>query len=218
MNRRDLISAIMGLPAMAGIKAMPLVPGEAVDSEVPQAGATNGAGTPFVIVLQPDRPLPQEVVVRLREQMTEFLDAAGVNAKAVVLPTGMTIKTVTPDGVVHGGESEAPPATKPWCGQLVYDWAKADGMRYRFKGPVVYRRSFDVIETPRGWLLHLKTVVGDTPPYVTDGLVSITVNNEVCPYEAAWIIDQHERGLTAQQSEALMAELEKFKTPKKEAT
>ena len=218
MKRRDLISAVMSLPAMAGIKAIPLVPGEAVDAEVPSAGATKGVEPPFVIVLQPDRPLREEAIVRLREQMTEFLDSAGVNAKAVVLPNGLTIKTVTPDGVVHGGEPEATPDTKPWCGQLVYDWVKADSTRYRFNGPVVYRRSFDVIETPRGWLLHLKTVAGDALPYVTAALVSITVNNEVCPYEAAWIIDQHERGLTAQQSEALMAELGQIKTPKKEAT
>lgn len=218
MNLRDLISAVMALPAMAGIKAIPLVPGEAVDSEVPSAGATKGVEPPFVIVLQPDRPLPQEAVERIRSKMKEFIDTSGLNARVLVLPHGVSIKTVTPDGVVHGGEPEATPATKPWCGQLVYDWVNADAMQYRFEGPVVLRRSFDVIETPRGWLLHLKTVVGDTPPYVTDGLVSITVNNDVCPYEAAWLIDHHERGLTAQQREALMDELEKLTFPKKEST
>lgn len=214
MKRRDLISAVLGLPAMAGIKAAPLVPGESVDAEVPSAGATKGGEPPFVIVLQPDRPMLTEAVVRLREQMTEFLDSAGVNAKAVVLPCGMSIKTLSADGEIRGVE---PPPTKPWCGQLVYDWVKADAMRYRFKGPIVCRRSFDVIETPRGWLLHLKTVVDDSPPYVTDGLVSITVNNDVCPYEAARLIDLHERGLAAQKSESLMAELEKLVAPKKES-
>ena len=218
MKRRDLISAVMGLPAMAGIKAMPLMPDEPMDEAVPESGATKGVGTPFVIVLQPDRPLPTDCIDRLRIQMKEFIETSGLNARVLVLPYGMTLKTMSPEGVVHGGEPEAPPATKPWCGQLVYDWVKADAMRYRFEGPVVSRRSFDVIETPRGWLLHLKTVVGDTPPYVTDGLVSITVNNEVCPYEAAWLIDRHERVLKAQQSESLMAELEKLTTPKREAT
>jgi hypothetical protein len=215
MKRRDLISAVLGLPAMAGMKAAPLVPGESMDAEVPSAGATKGGEPPFVIVLQPDRALPTATVVRIREQMTEFLDSAGVNAKAVVLPCGLSIKTLTADGVVHGVEPEPPPATKPWCGQLVYDWFKASGITYRNFTPVSRRRSFDVIKARRGWLLNLKTVVDDSPPYVTEGLVIITVNNEVCPYDAAWIIDVHERGLAAQKSESLMAELEKLVTPKK---
>jgi hypothetical protein len=208
MKRRDLISAVMGLPAMAGIKAMPLMPDEAVDAEVPQAGATKGAEPPFVIVLQPDRPLPQEAIVRIREQMTEFLNTAGVNAKAVVLPNGMTIKTVTPDGVVHGGEPEAPPDTKPWCGQLVYDWAKV-------RRPT--NNSFDVVEVPHGHRLCLRTEC-DGEKYDTTADVSITVNNEVCPHEAMWLIKQHEKNFNFHRQAALMASLAKFASPKKETT
>jgi hypothetical protein len=208
MKRRDLISAVMGLPAMAGIKAMPLVPGEAVDAEVPQAGATKGAGTPFVIVLQPDRALPKEAIVRLREQMTEFLDSAGVNAKAVVLPNGMTIKTVTPDGVVHGGEPEAPPDTKPWCGQLVYAWASV---------PTNNRRSFDVVELPHGHRLCLRTECGGEK-YDTTADVSITVNNEVCPHEAMWLINQHEKNFTIKRQAAAMERIMKPASPKREST
>jgi hypothetical protein len=168
---------------MAGIKAMPLVPGEAMDEAVPAAGATKVAEPPFVIVLQPDRPLPQKVCVRLREQMTEFLDSAGVNAKAAVLPHGVSIKTVTPDGVVHGGDPEAPPDTKPWCGQLVYAWAMM---------PTNNRRSFDVVELPHGHRLCLRTEC-DGVNYDTAADVSMTVNNEVCPHEAVWLINQHEK-------------------------
>lgn len=198
MKRRDLISAVLGLPAMAGIKAMPLVPDEPMDGDVPAAGATKGAEPPFVIVLQPDCPLPQETIVRLREQMTEFLNAAGVNAKAVVLPNGMTIKTVTPDGVVHGGGPESPPATKPWCGPVVYDWVKAS------RG----FRSFDIVELPHGHSLVLKTERPPSgKPYVTQAMVSITGNNEVCPHEAMWLIDQHGRGLALARSVEMMAAL-----------
>jgi len=207
MKRRDLISAVMGLPAMAGIKAMPLMPDEAVDSEVPQAGATKVAEPPFVIVLQPDRPLPPDAIVRLREQMTEFLDSAGVNAKAAVLPHGVSIKTVTPDGVVHGGEPEAPPDTKPWCGQLVYDWAKV---------PTNNRRSFDVVEVPHGHRLCLRTEC-DGENYDTAADVSITVNNEVCPHEAMWLINQHEKNFKLKRQEALMASLAKLASPKRES-
>ena len=210
MKRRDLISAVMGLPAMAGIKAMPLMPDEPMDEAVPEAGATKGVGTPFVIVLQPDRPLPQEAIVRLREQMTEFLNAAGVNAKAVVLPNGMTIKTVTPDGVVHGGEPESQPDTKPWCGPVVYDWVKASQRGVR---------SFDVVELPHGHNLCLKTErPPDGEPYVTTALVSITVNNEVCPHEAMWLINQHEQGLSLLQNAEMMAALVNLVAPKKEST
>jgi hypothetical protein len=145
MKRRDLISAVMALPAMAGIKAMPLVPGEAVDAEVPQAGATKVAEPPFVIVLQPDRPLREEVVERIREQMTEFLIASGVNAKAVVLPNGMTIKTVTTDGVVHGGEPEAPQSDdyeRPWIGDVLFHfYAVADQIQVSIEGWDLHPRS-----------------------------------------------------------------------------
>jgi hypothetical protein len=179
-----------------------------VAAEVPQAGATKGAGTPFVIVLQPDRPLPQEAIVRLREQMTEFLDSAGVNAKAAVLPHGVSIKTVTPDGVVHGGEPEASPATKPWCGHLVYDWARV---------PTNNRRSFDVVELPHGYRLCLRTEC-DGENYDTVADVSITVNNEVCPHEAMWLIKQHEKNFKLKRQAALMASLAKLTSPKKETT
>jgi hypothetical protein len=220
MNRRDLISAVLGLPAMAGIKVSPLRPDEPMDKPVPMVAEAAAPSDPFLIVLQPERPITFDAINDLRAQMREFLDSAGVNAKAVVLPYGLGVKTVTPDGVVHGGEppTETAPTTKPWCGQLVYDWCKASGIAYRNFTAVSRRRSFDVVETPRGWLLHLKTVVGDGRPYVTESLVRITVNNEVFPYEAAWLIDTHERGLKSQEDEAIMAELMKFATPKKEST
>ncbi len=207
MKRRDLISAVMGLPAMAGIKAMPLVPDEAVDEAVPAAGATKGAGTPFVIVLQPDRPLREEAVERIRSQMNEFIDTSRLNARVLVLPHGMTLKTVSPEGVVHGGEPEAPPDTKPWCGQLVYDWAKV---------PTNNRRSFDVVELPHGHRLCLRTEC-DGENYDTAADVSITVNNEVCPHEAMWLIKQHEKNFNLHRQAALMASLAKFASPKRES-
>jgi hypothetical protein len=193
---------------MAGINAMPLMPDEPMDEAVPAAGATKGAGTPFVIVLQPDRPLREEAVERIRSQMNEFIDTSRLNARVLVLPHGMTLKTVSPDGVVHGGEPEATPDTKPWCGQLVYDWAKV---------PTNNRRSFDVVELPHGHRLCLRTEC-DGEKYDTTADVSITVNNEVCPHEAMWLINQHEKNFKLKRQEALMASLAEFASPKKEST
>lgn len=210
MKRRDLISAVMGLPAMAGIKAMPLMPDEPMDEAVPEAGATKGVGTPFVIVLQPDRPLPADCIDRLRSQMKEFIDTSELNARVLVLPYGMTLKTMSPDGVVSGGEPESQPDTKPWCGPVVYDWVKASQRGVR---------SFDVVELPHGHNLCLKTErPPDGQPYVTTALVSITVNNEVCPHEAMWLINQHEQGLSLLQNAEMMAALVNIVAPKKEST
>jgi hypothetical protein len=123
MKRRDLISAVLGLPAMAGMKVTPLPPDVSLDAELPAAGATKGEEPPFVIFLQPDRALSPESAVRLREQMTEFLKSAGVNAKAAVLPHGMKVTTMTPSGEIRGGEPETPRSNdreRPWMGDVLF--------------------------------------------------------------------------------------------------
>jgi hypothetical protein len=174
MKRRDLISGILGLPAMAGMKATPLSPGE----------------PPFVIVLQPDRPLPSDCTERMRIQMDEFVKTSGINARVLVLPYGVTMTTIPPGG--------ATPDEKPWVGPVVLSWWEKAGPGES--------RSFQVVNPGDGYhLLLLTHVFGSKYGHVaTDDKVKIASNGEVDPYDAIRVVASHKRAAgNEQQKEAM---------------
>lgn len=177
MKRRDLISGILGLPAMAGMKATPLSPGEP-------------GQPPFVIVLQPDRPLPSDCTEHLRSQMKEFIETSGINARVLVLPYGVTMTTIPPGG--------ATPDEKPWVGPVVLSWWEKAGPGES--------RSFQVVNPGDGYhLLLLTHVLGSKYGHVaTDDKVKIASNGEVDQYDALRVVASHKRSVAnGQQQEAM---------------
>lgn len=214
MNRRDILSAVMGLPAMAGMKASALRPNDPEDKPVPAAGAT---GEPFVIVLQPKRPMVTPAMDALREQMREFIKDSGLNAWSIVLPWGLEMKTMTADGAIHGGEAEEKPAErKPWVGAVVWEWARANDMIYQFGAPTSRRRKFDVRRVDGRWHLVLLTQA-DSYGAVTEVPVNLTPAGDVCPYDAADAINSHESAVAAEHQKWFVAEMSKLARPVKES-
>ncbi len=166
MKRRDLLSGILGLPAMAGVKVEPVVKSES---------------DPFLFVIRPDRPLSSEAIQAIRDQLKDFFESSGVNAKGLVLPYGCDFSTVMPDGKVHNGDS------KPWVGQVVLSWWEKAGPGES--------RSFQVVNPGDGYhLLLLTHVFGSKYGHVaTDDKVKIASNGEVDQYDALRIVNDHRR-------------------------
>jgi hypothetical protein len=169
MKRRDLLSGILGLPAMAGVKVEPVVKGES-------------PAKPFLFVIRPDRPLSSQAIQAIRDQLKDFFDSSGVNAKGMVLPYGCDFSTVMPDGKVHNGDS------KPWVGQVVLAWSMA--------ARPGERRSFQVARVGLdGYHLLLLTHVEGSRygHHATDDKVVIASNGEVDPYDALRIVHDHQK-------------------------
>lgn len=125
MNRRDAFRGIVAAAATAGASVTAI---DAVGSVKEPGDAVLGK-EPFLLVLQARNPLKVEAVAHLKEQLNELIAAAGVNCKCAVLPWGIDIATIKPDGTISAATETRPspekaPSTFPWMGTVLYDVAR----------------------------------------------------------------------------------------------
>lgn len=125
MNRRDAFRGIVATAATAGASVTAI---DAVGS-VKEPDADVIGKEPFLLVIQPRNPLKVEAAAVLKEQLNGFIDAAGINCKCAILPWGIDIATIKPDGTISAAAEprqspEKSPATFPWMGTVLYDVAR----------------------------------------------------------------------------------------------